>query len=113
MRALASLAALAVLLALLPGCPTPVGACDYRNSGGEEGTVEIVSVSAPEGEGQWAHVLVEVRGLFTRTISIPVADFTTCFGAPGYQVGSEVPAKVIYGGPCPPMDQLADCPPSG
>jgi hypothetical protein len=111
MRVLSLVVVVAAALALLPGCPLrSVGACTYGSSGGEEGTVEIVSIAMPEQPGPYAQVSVEVRGLFSGTIGIPLADFPTCFEARGYGVGSVVGAKIVYGGACPPEEMLTDCP---
>lgn len=110
-----SIVGLAVVAALacLPGCPEPVGGCQYGRAGGQEGTVEVLSISPPTREMGQEFILLEVRGLFTRTYPVPTADFAGCFEAHGWTVGSTVPARMIYGGPCPPMDQLGECPPAG
>lgn len=111
MRRIAVLSVTTAALACLPGCPEPVGGCQYGRAGGEEGTVEVVSLSPPTRDLGQEFILVEVRGLFTRTVPVPVADYAQCFEAQGWTVGSTIPARVIYGGPCPPMDQLGECPP--
>jgi hypothetical protein len=110
MRMLAFVAVALGMLALLPGCPPPVGGCQYGSAGVEEGTVEVVSITMPEQPGPYAQVSVEVRGLFTGAIPIPLSDFPTCFEAHGYGVGSVIGAKIVSGGPCPPEEMLVDCP---
>jgi hypothetical protein len=99
----------ALLAAACGGSDEGAGACRYGERV-DAGIVVVRAISEPTGTGESAIHEVEVAGLLDGVVAVPSAAFDACFTAAGIRVGSEVDARVIAGGPCPPLVQLAECP---
>lgn len=98
-----------VLLAACGGADEVAGTCQYGDRV-DDGVVVVRAISEPTGTGESAIREVEVTGLLDGVVAVSNAAFDACFTAAGVAVGSEIPAHVIDGGPCPPLVELAECP---
>lgn len=91
------------------GCPHPVGQCQYGSAGGESWTGEIIEMVVVDDAQGPVHILV-VQGESTVEFRISDEQYQSCLASHDLEVGDEVGVEIQYGGPCPPMKRLMDCP---
>ena len=108
-----SLLVMGASLLLLAGCGGDdggAGRCRYGEYADQTGVVTITSISEPVVEQGSVTRDIGVAGLHDGFVTILDADFAVCVPGAGLGVGSEVPARIVAGGPCPPVLALASCP---
>jgi hypothetical protein len=103
---------LVMVVVLCSGCPRPVGGCRYGSSGGESWTGEVTRIERQHPSGGAYIIFVErAEGAESDAgFFVNEADYETCLAPNDIEVGSEVSVEIRYGGPCPPMRRIMDCP---
>ena len=100
---------LLIVAVLLSGCPRPVGGCQYGSAGGERWTGEVMRMEALDDASGTIHVIL-VEGESTEEFRLREEDYQACIAPHGIEEGSEVVVELQYGGPCPPMRRILECP---
>jgi len=109
MRRFAMPACLCAVSLLLSGCPRPIGSCTYGKNDVRTEQATIKAIDQKSGE-TYVTVTVETAGGSERTYTLSAEDYQACLAGKGLGVGSSVTLSTKLGGPCPPMERMAECP---
>jgi hypothetical protein len=109
MRRFAMLAGLAAVSLLFSGCLRPIGSCTYGKNDvkTEQATIKKIE---QENDDPYVTITVEVAGGLERHFTLSTENYQACLAGKGLAVGSSVALSTKLGGPCPPMERIAECP---
>lgn len=109
MKRFAMLAGLAAVSLLFSGCPRPIGSCTYGKNDVKTEQATIKNIEQKSGEPT-VTITVATAGGAERKYTLSVEDCQACLTDKGLAVGSSVTLSTKVGGPCPPMERIAECP---
>ena len=109
MKRFAMLAGLAAVSLLFSGCPRPIGSCTYGKNDVKTEQATLKNIEQ-KSDDSYVTITVDVAGGTERKYMLSAEDYQACLAGKGLAVGSSVTLSTKLGGPCPPMERIAECP---